>query len=159
MNIMITYHNNYIHIMDSSMNFYEDDIRPPDKIKREKLLQDNRSNFDKQIDEALYQSIKLYETEIQKYEEFEKQIIQEQNQEIKKRKDLVKPILFELNRIRKYDIKMNEIYEIIEPIIDSYCGLIIEKCELDKETYFTIFNGLTKTRINIDNLKLIIKSE
>ena len=145
--------------MDSSMNYYEDDIRSPDIVKKEQLLHDNRSDFDKQIDEALYQSIKLYETEIQKYEELEKQIIQEQNQEIKKRKDLVKPILFELNRIRKYDIKMNEIYEIIEPIIDSYCGLIIEECVLDNETYHTIFNGLTKTRINMDVLMSIIKCE
>jgi hypothetical protein len=141
------------------MNYYEDDIRSPDIVKKEQLLHDNRSDFDKQIDEALYQSIKLYETEIQKYEELEKQIIQEQNLEIQKRKELVKPILFELNRIKKYDVKMNEIYELIEPIIDSYCGLTIDKCELDKETHSTIFNGLTKTRINVEVLKSIIKSE
>jgi hypothetical protein len=145
--------------MDPSMNFYEDDIRPPDKPKRETLLKDNRSNFDKQLDEALKQSLQLYQNEVQKYEDFEKKIIEQQNQEVKKRKELVKPILFELNRIRKYDTKMNEVFEILEPIFDSYCGLIIEECVLDNETYHTIFNGLTKTRINMDVLMSIIKCE
>jgi hypothetical protein len=145
--------------MDSSMNFYEDEIRPPDKIKRETLLQDNRSVFDKQLDEALYQSLQLYQNEVQKHEELEKKLLQQQREEIEKRKNLVKPILFELNRISKFDQKINNIFEIIDPILDSYCGLAFEDCSLDKKTYHTIFNGLTKTRINMDILMSIIKSE
>ena len=141
------------------MNFYEDEIRPPDKIKRETLLQDNRSVFDKQLDEALYQSLQLYQNEVQKHEELEKKLLQQQREEIEKRKNLVKPILFELNRISKFDQKINNIFEIIDPILDSYCGLAFEDCSLDKKTYHTIFNGLTKTRINMDILMSIIKSE
>ena len=141
------------------MNFYEDEIRPPDKIKRETLLQDNRSVFDKQLDEALYQSLQLYQNEVQKHEELEKKFLQQQREEIEKRKNLVRPILFELNRIRKFDPKINNIFEIIDPILDSYCGLAFEDCSLDKKTYHTIFNGLTKTRINMDILMSIIKSE
>jgi len=145
--------------MDSSMNFYEEDIRPPDQPKRETLLQDNRSDFDKQLDEALYQSIQLYQTEVQKYEELEQKLIQQYQQEIEKRKNLIRPILFELNRIRKYDPKINNIFEMIEPILDSYCSLAFEDCSLDKKTYDTIFIGLTKTRINMDVLISIIKCE
>jgi hypothetical protein len=145
--------------MDSSMNFYEDEIRPPDKIKRETLLQHNRSVFDKQLDEALYQSLQLYQNEVQKHEELEKKFLQQQREEIEKRKNLVRPILFELNRISKFDPKINNIFEIIDPILDSYCGLAFEDCSLDKKTYHTIFNGLTKTRINMDILMSIIKSE
>lgn len=142
------------------MNFYEEDeIRPPDKIKRETLLQHNRSVFDKQLDEALYQSLQLYQNEVQKHEELEKKLLQQQREEIEKRKNLVKPILFELNRISKFDQKINNIFEIIDPILDSYCGLAFEDCTLDKKTYHTIFNGLTKTRINMDILMSIIKSE
>ncbi len=141
------------------MNFYEDEIRPPDKIKRETLLQDNRSVFDKQLDEALYQSLQLYQNEVQKHEELEKKFLQQQREEIEKRKNLVRPILFELNRISKFDPKINNIFEIIDPILDSYCGLAFEDCSLDKKTYHTIFNGLTKTRINMDILMSIIKSE
>ena len=141
------------------MNFYEEDIRPPDQPKSEQLLHDNRSDFDKQLDEALYQSLQLYQNEVQKYEELEKKLLQQQRQEIEKRKNLVRPILFELNRIRKFDPKINNIFEMIEPILDSYCGLAFEDCSLDKQTYNTIFNGLTKTRINMDILMSIIKSE
>lgn len=145
--------------MDSSFNFYEEDIRPPDEPKRETLLQDNRSDFDKQLDEALYESLQLYQAEVQKHEDLEKKFIQQQCEEIEKRKNLVRPILFELNRIRNYDQKLNNIYEIIEPILDSYCGLEFEECQLDKQTYNTIFNGLTKIRINMEFLMSIIKCE
>lgn len=145
--------------MDSSFNFYEEDIRPPDQSKRETLLQDNRSDFDKQLDKALYESFQLYHSEIQKYEDFEKKIIQQHNQEIEKRKNLVKPILFELNKIKKFDPKIKNIFEIIEPIIESYCELAFEEYYFDNQTYNTIFNGLTKTRINMEVLMSIIKCE
>ena len=145
--------------MDSSLNFYEEDIRPPDQSKRETLLQDNRSDFDKQLDEALYQSLQLYQDEVQKHEDLEQKFIQQQRQEIEKRKNLVRPILFELNRIRKYDVKIDEVFVMIDTILDSYCGLEFEECHLDEKTYNTIFNGLTKIRINIEFLMSIIKCE
>ena len=141
------------------MNFYEEDIRPPDEPKRETLLQDNRSDFDKQLDEALYQSLQLYQAEVQKHEDLEQKFIQQQREEIVKRKNLVRPILFELNRIRKYDLKIDEVFVMIDSILDSYCGLEFEECQLDKQTYNTIFNGLTKIRINIEFLTSIIKCE
>ena len=144
--------------MDLSMNFYEEDIRPPDQPKSERLLQDNRSDFDKQLDEALYQSIQLYQAEVQKHD-LEQKFIQQQREEIEKRKNLVRPILFELNRIKKYDPKINNIFEMIEPILDSYCSLAFEDCSLDKQTYNTIFNGLRKIRINMEFLMSIIKCE
>lgn len=141
------------------MNFYEENIRPPDQSKRETLLQDNRSDFDKQLDEALYQSLQLYQNEVQKHEDLEKKLIQQHREEIEKRKNLVRPILFELNRIRKYDLKIDEVFVMVESILDSYCGLEFEECYLDKKTYNTIFNGLTKIRINIEFLISIIKCE
>ena len=141
------------------MNFYGEDIRPPDISKKETLLQNNINEYDKDFSEALYQSLKLYQNEVQKYEDFEKKILEQQQLEIHKRKDIVKPILFEFNRIKKYDKKLNELFEIIEPILDSYCNLEFYQCTLDKQTYNTIFNGLTKTRINIDILMSIIKCE
>jgi seryl-tRNA(Sec) selenium transferase len=145
--------------MDSSMNFYEENIRPPDISKKETLLQNNINEYDKDFSEALYQSLKLYQNEVQKYEDLEKKLLEQQQQEIQKRKDLVKPILFEFNRIKNYDKQLNELFQIIEPILDSYCNLVFENCILDKQTYYYIFNGLTKTRINIDILMSIIKRE
>ena len=62
-------------------------------------------------------------------------------------------------KIETLNDKLNELFEIIEPILDSYCNLEFYQCTLDKQTYNTIFNGLTKTRINIDILMSIIKCE
>ena len=149
------------------MSFDDENIRLPDEVKRETLIynysnnyNNNYSNdFDKELEDALYQSIQLYENEMQKNEEFEQKIIHHHKQEIETRKENVKPILFELNRIKKFDPKINNIFEIIEPILDSYCGLEFEECQLDNQTYNTIFNGLTKTRINMEFLMSIIKCE
>jgi hypothetical protein len=35
-------------------NFEEDNIRPPDEAVNEQLLEDTRSDFEKQIEEAIY---------------------------------------------------------------------------------------------------------
>jgi len=144
------------------MSFYDDndnDIRSPDEAKRETLLEDNRNDFDKELEEALYQSFQLYENEMHKNEEFEQKIIEEYKQEIEKRKEIIKPILFELNRIKNYDNKICKILEILEPILELYCGLVIQNYAIDNETYNFIFNGLTKIRVNLTILKSIIQSE
>jgi len=151
------------------MNFYDNhddnnnNIRPPDEVKSETLIEDYtnnyRNNYDKELEEALYQSIQLYENEMKKNEEHEQKIIEQDKQEIQKRKEIVKPILFELNRIKNYDIKICKILEILEPVLELYCGLTIENYVADNETYNYIFNGLKKIRINIEFLKSIIKCE
>jgi hypothetical protein len=54
---------------------------------------------------------------------------------------------------------VREIYEIIDPIIESYCNQIIQVCELDDETYNRIFSLLKKIRNNklvFDTLQNII---
>jgi hypothetical protein len=149
------------------MSFYNDNndenIRLPDEVKRETLIYDNNNNYnnnyDKELEDALYQSIQLYENEIQKNEEFEQKIINQHSEQIKNRREILKPILFELNRIKNYDNKICKILEIIDPILDLYCGLVIEKYVMDNKTYDYIFNGLKKIRIDIDFLKSIIVCE
>jgi hypothetical protein len=39
--------------MDCSFNDVENNIRPADKVFKEQLIEDNRSDFEKEIDEAL----------------------------------------------------------------------------------------------------------
>ena len=148
------------------MSFYNDndnnnnnDVRLPDEVKSERLIFNYDNNYDKELEEALYQSIQLYENETHKYEELEQKIIIQHSEEIQKRRDILKPILFELNRIKNYDNKICKILEIIEPILDLYCGLVIEKYVMDNIKYNYVFNGLKKIRINIEILKSIIKCE
>jgi len=145
------------------MSFNDENIRLPDEVKRETLLYDNNNsysnNFDKELEDALYQSMQLYENEIQKNENYEQKIINHHKEEIEKRKENVKPILFELNRIKNYDNKICKILEIIEPILELYCELVIENYIVDNKIYDCIFNGLLKIRINIEFLKSIIVCE
>ena len=61
--------------------------------------------------------------------EYEEQIISEYIKETNRRKEIFKDFLFNLNKIRKFDKEIQEIYDIIEPIIDSYYGQSFESCE------------------------------
>lgn len=134
---------------------YNDEIREPDSVISEQLLNDNRTDFQKQMDEAMYISLQ----EIKKYEElnqkYENELIQQYVEETTRRKELFTSFLFDLNRLMKFDKEVREIYQIIEPIIDSYCGQIIENCELDEETYKKIFNLLGKIRVNKVGLEIL----
>ena len=150
---MSFYNNDNDNIHDNNT----DNIRLPDEVKRETLINDDSNyysnDFDKELEEALYQSIQLYENEL------EQTIIHQHSEEIKKRSELIRPIIFELNRIKNYDSKICKILEIIEPILDLYCGLVFENHQVDNKTYNYIFNGLKKIRINNEILKSIIKCE
>jgi hypothetical protein len=99
---------------------YNDEIRQPDSVISEQLLNDTRSEFQKQMDEAMYislQEIKKYEESNQKYEN---ELIQQYVEETTRRKELFTSFLFDLNRLMKFDNEVREIYQIIEPIIDSF---------------------------------------
>lgn len=143
-------------------DFQEDNIRPPDEVITEQLVEDNRCEFQKQMDEALYISLQ----EIKQQEviniNFEEQLIREHQQETNRRKEIFNDFLLKLNKIIKFDKEVREIYEIIEPIIDGYCNQALKFCTFDKKTYDKIFNILKNIRNNefvFDTLKLIILSE
>ncbi len=145
--------------MDSAFNDNEDNIRPPDNVVSEQLLEDTRSDFEKQIDEAIYlsyQDIREKELLSRKYE---KQILKDYSEESNKRKQTFEKFLFDLNKVGKIDKEVREIYDIIEPIVESYCSQYINKCELDIETYEKIFKLLGKIRTDktaVEFLKTII---
>lgn len=137
----------------------EDNIRPPDAVISEQLLEDTRSEYEKQIDEAIYlsfQEIKEQEILAKKYEE---QLVNDYNEETSKRKKIFEKFLFDLHKVSKIDKEIREIYEIIDPIIESYCFQYIHKCELDVETYKKIFKLINKVRTDknvVEYLKNII---
>ena len=82
--------------------------------------------------------------------------------ETKRRKEIFKDFLFNLNKIGKFDKEVRDIYDILDPIIESYCGQYIQSCELDGETYDKIFDTLKKIRNNqsaLNTLKSIIFRE
>ena len=133
------------------MDNEDDNIRRPDKVKREILFDDNRSDFEKQIDEALY--VSLQESE-EKNKIYEDEIYNNYFTETARRKEAFRELLFDLRKLIKFDKEIKEIYEIIEPIIDAYCSQFINCFEVDAETYDKIFNALGSIRTNKNNIEL-----
>lgn len=145
--------------MDDSFNDFEDNIRPPDEVRKERLMEDTRSDFQKEIDEAMYLSMQEMKQVQDINEQYEEEIMKQYNEETIRRKEIFTKFLLDLNRLNKIDKEVREIYEIVEPIIDSYCLQYIQICELDSETYEKIFKLLGKIRTDknaIEILKTII---
>lgn len=139
-----------------------DSIRAPDKTKREQLIQDTRSEYDKQIAEAIQLSIQELNEKEENNRLYEDNIINEHNKIVNERTDSFRGFLFDINRLIRFDKNIKEIYEIIEPIIDAYCCKYINQYEIDCLTYDKIFNVLSTIRTNkntIELLKQIIKCE
>lgn len=131
------------------------DIRTPDEVKREALQQDTRTEYEKQIEEAInLSSMEFREKEI-KNKKFEEEIIANYYKVSNERKEQFRDLLFDLGKLIRFDKETKEIYEIIEPIIDSYCEQFIENCELDELTYDKIFKGLKAIRTNKKNIDLL----
>ena len=143
-------------------NFQEDNIRQPDNAFKETLLEDTRSDFEKQMDEALQLSMQEINQQLNINKKYEEQLLKDYYTEIERRTNIFKNFLFNINKVGKFDNKIEEIYNIIDPIIDSYCGQFIDNCKLDKETYNKIFDTLKQIRNNkqaFDILKTIILIE
>lgn len=138
---------------------FDDNIRPPDEIKVEQLLEDTRSEYEKQIDEAMYLSFQEIKNQEELYKKYEEQLLRDHNDETNKRNEHFKKFLFDLNKLSKIDKEVKNIFNIIEPIIESYCLQYIQTCELDIETYEKIFKLLDKIRTDksaVETLKTII---
>jgi hypothetical protein len=151
--------------MDASFNDYDsfDEIRLPDEVIRERLVEDTRCEFQKQMDEALRLSMQDAINQEKIYQEYEDKILNEHVKETIERREKFEKLLMNINKLIRFDIVTKEVYEIIEPIIDNYCQKYIETWETDEETYNKIFKTLLTIRTDkkaIELLKtIIVKSE
>ena len=133
----------------------DNNVRAPDKTKKEQLLQDNRSEYDKQMDEAMYLSVQEFKKQEEVNQKYEEDLINEHNKITSERKNLFRGFLFDLNKLTRLDKDMKEIYEIIEPIIDYYCAQYINQCEIDSETYDRIFKVIGNVRTDKNAIELL----
>ena len=144
-------------------NNSDDNVRAPDKIKKEQLLEDNRSEYEKQEEDARYWSLLEFNEQKELNEKYEEDTINEHKRIIIERRELFRGFLFDLNKLTRFDKDMKEIYEIIEPIIDCYCAQYMKQCELDPITYDRIFKVIGNIRTDKNAIELlknvIIKSE
>lgn len=131
----------------SDLNEYEyenfdEEIRPPDNTIRERLIDygiDNYNYFDNNQDVELQLAIN---ESIREQEEYEKKI-----EKIKYRTQLFKDVLLKIKKISMLDKQILKLYDIIEPIINSYCICKIDIYECDKDMYDIIFSTLKKIRL------------
>ena len=131
------------------------EVRQPDGVIREVLQEDTRSEYQKQIDEAIYLSSMEFCEQQKLQKHYEEEIIAEYYIVSNERKEKFRELLFDLNKLIRFDKDIKEIYEIIEPIIDAYCNQIIEFCELDSLTYDKIFKVLKGVRTNKKNFEYL----
>lgn len=143
--------------MDASFNDYDNfhKIRPPDGVITERLIEDTRSKFQKQIDEAIYLSMQDTINQEKKYQEYEEKILNDHLKESTNRRENFRNLLVDIKKLIKFDEKIKETYEIIEPIIDNYCQKYIETWETDRETYDTIFKTLSSLRTDKKAIELL----
>ena len=149
--------------MDPSFNDidnFNEEIRPPDEIKREQLVENtNKSEFDREMEEVLYLSMQQAREEEIKNHKFEEEIINSYLEKQCKRRELFRDLLINMNKVARFDKDVKELYEILEPIIDAYCLDYIQFYEVDLETHKKVFNVLKTIRVNkntLDTLQTII---
>lgn len=138
------------------MDQNQDIIRSPDESKREILINNNKlMNEDEELNSVLLQSL-------QEEEEFCDMQINNMIEQVKNRTKLFEHFVFTIKRIGVFDKNIQEIYELIEYVIDSYCCGNIENYKYDKITYNKIFETLSKIRFSefeINLLKSVILQE
>ena len=134
--------------IDVDNDLDNDFVRIPDQSVTERLVEDNRSDFDKEIDEAIYLSM-VEENEKRALNiQHEKEIMNEYHLETTRRTEIFKELLINLNRLSLFDDKLKNLKNIVEPIIENYCCQYFEVCELDYDTCENIFEMLKKIRIS-----------
>lgn len=142
----------------------EEEIRPPDNQIREVLVNNNcdydyisdyyDSNFisndqDYELQLAINKSIK----EQEEHEKKQLEIMKKSNLRLKSFKD----VLFKIKKISMLDKQVFNFYNIIEPIINSYCECNIDIYKCNKDMYNEIFSTLKTIRITVIELELFKK--
>jgi hypothetical protein len=157
----------------NSNNFIEEEIRLPDNPIREILVNSN-INYDINYNNAYginynnynnYENISIipndYDPELQlainesikEQEEYEKKQL-EMLEKTRLRVQTFKDVLFKIKKISMIDSQILKLYNIIEPMIDSYCACNIDIYECDKAMYDEIFSTLKTIRLTESELEL-----
>ena len=148
--------------MDSSFNEIEnleEEIRLPDQVKRERLMPDTRTDFDIEMDEALYLSMQEFRQQNIQNDKFEEELMNNYHSVTTERREKFSDLLKNMTKLYKFDKDIKELYDFLYPIIESYCDQYILNYEVDEKTYDKVFKFLGTIRVNkntLDILKTII---
>ena len=156
--------------MNNNNNNNPDEIRPPDPVKRETLIEqfdnfnnmynnnNNNNNFnDNDIFEDIDDNYNQYDIEFHcalqlSRDEYEMLAQQSERQQ---RVGILLNIKQRLLRVKGFDMDNNKIYEMIISIIEMYETEKINTFGVDKENYTAIFNVTQLVRFNKDEIELL----
>ena len=146
-------------IVDYKYDDNSENIRPPDQIKREALLDSSwyqpKTQEELDMEEAIRQSNDIAEQmENEQYQTF--------INKIEERKKEFKNILVKINRLKQIDKTVEDLFETLITIINYYTSCDIDNYTFDKETYHEIFKNFRTMRFNKDemaSLSLLFKCE
>jgi hypothetical protein len=139
--------------MDDS--FDDEDIRPPDEVIREQLQEDPRSEYEKDLEEAMYQSIESLKEEEKRQDEYAQRCVQIFEEERNQKYEQFDNIFKQLKKLSVYDMNLKNILDIMEPVIDAYCNGFIEYYGLDKISHDNIFDNLKKVRLSEEERQIL----
>ena len=126
------------------------------------MQDDDRSDYDREIEEVLYLSMQEAKEEEIKNHKFEEEVINSYLEKQCKRRELFRDLLVKMNKVSRFDKDVKELNEILDPIIEAYCLDYIQFYEVDKETHNKVFQVLKTIRVNkntLDILKTIIVTQ
>lgn len=145
--------------MDASFNYENeyayDEVRIADKVINERLIEFNKNDYDTELNEVLYLSMEEFNNQEKINEIYEKEIINKFILESVNRRENFCELMLKMNKLIKIDKDIKEIYEIIEPIIYTYCEQHISVCEIDEMTYNKIFKILSSIRVKSETIQLL----
>jgi len=145
--------------MDKQNDGKEEDVRQPDAVKVEQLI-NNYTLFtplteQQQINMTILKSIEDMKKTQQEQDEYEKEVLKQYKQMKLERENQVKELIGKLKKLAKFDKSINNLIELIEPVVDAYCLGYIQKYEYDEITYETIFTELKSIKISTDTIMLL----
>ena len=110
---------------------------------------DHHSLWEKTIQDSIEEYEALEKKEIESI--YQESFLIEKSNRLKK----VEPILQKLKRIMGYDSVIKQIYEIIQPPLDSYCNQYCIHSEMDTDTYHFIFKHIRNIRISSEEMHFL----
>ena len=152
--------------MNNNIDINLDEIRPPDPVKRETLIEqfDNfnnmyNNNFDNNIFEDIDDNYNQYDIEFHRALQLSRDeyeiVAQQTENERRRRVGILLNIKQRLLRVKGFDMDNNKIYEMIISIIEMYEKEKMNTFGVDKENYTAIFNVTKLVRFEKDEIELL----
>lgn len=148
-------------MIPNNNNNDNDDIRPPDPVKRERLIDPpyqeynynfyNKNEYDYDIDDILKMSLENFELEE------EQKVLDFLSNERKKLFEKYDNIKKKIRKIQFFDTINNPLYEIIVAIIEMYEMEAINTYKLDEKSYNDIMKLIKSIRLTNEEKELLVK--